>query len=364
MIISASFVRQAAWLILGNALLAIGILAVFCIPCFRENLVYSFTYSFLLCILLGWGNGYLTNKISTRISWVETPLKRLLVGVLACIGYSLVASIFVVIVMNVASSRLNLFALNWAAVIQAAVFPVYIAMGMTAFLTSRSFLLSWRQAAIDMEKLKREHLQAQYDALKNQVNPHFLFNSFNVLSDLVYVNPDVAVQFIQQLSRIFRYVLESSQRELVPLRTELEFLRAYVFLLTIRFGDSLRVSLPEIVPENCQMVPLSLQMLVENAVKHNVISADEPLTVKVTITDGYIQVANNVQRRNFVEHSTRMGLHNIQARYVQVSKKPVAITEANGQFEVNLPLVVMSDLFPASSQQFSPKLPIRPTFHR
>jgi sensor histidine kinase YesM len=350
--------RKLVALLLGNFVLANLIIFVFCPACYfswhlLSQILDDILYSYAICLALGVGNGYLIEQLDRRISWIDAPVKRLLAGALVLVGYSLPVTVVLLLIFNrYVFDRLTWETLTWANVLNAAAMPVYIAIGITTLLTARSFLRNWRQAAIDAEKLKREHLQAQYDALKNQVNPHFLFNSFNVLTDLVYVDQDLAVTFIQQLSQVFRYVLESSKKELVPLATELNFLKSYVFLLKIRFGENLRVELPETVPDQVQIVPLGLQLLVENAVKHNVVSGDEPLRITVSLDKNSIRVSNNLQRRNTVEHSTGMGLANIRDRYVHLSGKTVQITETPDSFTVSLPLITTA----AERRQTSPPL--------
>src|SRR5690606_5386269 len=231
----------------SNLILAIFIVAFFCPECFypienfsnrQPDIFYAIFYSFLLCLFLGIGNSNIINRIDERISWIETPVKRLVVGTIAVILYSFVVSLVTGYVYNLLVFQRPLFGADtWEHTLEAATLPVYIAVFLTIILTSRSFLLAWKKSTIDTERLKRENLQAQYEALKNQINPHFLFNSFNVLTDLVYLDQDLAARFINQLSQVSRYVLESSKKEMVPLESESENLEAYIFLLKMRFGE-------------------------------------------------------------------------------------------------------------------------------
>jgi LytS/YehU family sensor histidine kinase len=341
--IDVVFFRKAGRLILTNMLLTFAILAFICFNCFFDwnSFIRSASYSFFLCLVLGSGNGFLIRKLDKRISWIETPAKRLVIGALILIGYSSVASFLIVFIFHFFIFKtISYTNFNWPSFIAAVTVPVYIAIIITVTVTSWYFLMAWRQAAVNAEKLKRENLQAQYDALKSQVNPHFLFNSFNVLTDLVYVDQDLAAQFIGQLSKVFRYVLESSKKELVPLTTELQFLQSYVFLLNIRFGENLKVKWADFPEQGAYIVPLSLQMLVENAIKHNVVSSEEPLAIEVAFEDGSVKVSNNLQRRNMVESSTGLGLANIIARYEHLSGKQVIVEENSRQFIVKIPLIL------------------------
>lgn len=216
---------------------------------------------------------------------------------------------------------------------------VAIALFITFFFTSRSFLLNWRQSEIDAERLKKESISAQYESLKNQVNPHFLFNSFNVLSHLVYDDQDKAVKFIKQLSQVYRYVLDTREKELVSLDDELSFLDSYVFLQQIRFERKLdiQITLSGVVSF---VAPLALQMLIENAIKHNVVSADDPLHIRIYSEEGFICVENNLQKkRSSSEPSAGVGLENICKRYEFLTERKAVITKTEGLFIVKLPMI-------------------------
>lgn len=203
----------------------------------------------------------------------------------------------------------------------------------------RIFFRHWNAAQQLTADLQQATVRANYEALKNQVNPHFLFNSLSALTTLIYQDPDVAADFVTQLAKVYRYVLESQRQELVPLATELEVVRAYAFLLTTRHGASLELDLdlpPATGPE--ALPPLSLQMLIENAVKHNRLSPEQPLRVHVTRTADALVVSNNVQPRSTPEPSTGLGLANIRQRYALLGPRPVEVTATAASFTVTLPL--------------------------
>jgi sensor histidine kinase YesM len=221
---------------------------------------------------------------------------------------------------------------------------ISIIIGTFITLTSLSsqFLRSWRQSEINAEKLKAAHLTSQFETLKNQVNPHFLFNSLNVLTNLVYEDQDTAAKFIKQLSHVYRYVLESKDKNLVPLNDEMDFIKSFVFLQQMRFGDNLKVNFDLPVDINdYQIPPLALQMLIENAIKHNIVSKQDPLNVEVKVTDSdMIVVENNLQKKNIsAEESSGIGLKNVIERYQYISKRSVEILEDNHTFLVKLPLI-------------------------
>ena len=198
-----------------------------------------------------------------------------------------------------------------------------------------------QQLQLHAERLERAAVQAQLDALRNQVNPHFLFNSLSILASLVDTDARLAGQFVSRLAKAYRYILEQRDQVRVPLRTELDFLAAYTFLLTVRFEGKLFVALdvPEAARDGYAIAPLTLQLLLENAVKHNRLSAAEPLRVTVALVGDCLRVANPVQRRLAPEASTGVGLQNIIGRYRLLTDRPVRVAEADGYFVVDLPLL-------------------------
>ena len=191
------------------------------------------------------------------------------------------------------------------------------------------------------ERLEKENVQAQFAALKSQVNPHFLFNSLSILSSLVHADAELSEKFIDQLSRAYRYILEQKDNERVLLKTELEFIQAYRFLLNIRFENKFDVvvNVPEADQSRYSIAPLTLQLLVENAVKHNRMSAKEPLRVQIDLEGDSLVVRNNRQLRPQSEVSTGVGLQNIINRYALLTDRPVWISENDGSFLVKIPLL-------------------------
>ena len=193
---------------------------------------------------------------------------------------------------------------------------------------------------IQYEKTKRRQVEAELKLLQSQVNPHFLFNSLNVLTTLVHKDADVAEQFINQLSKVYRYILESRAQEIIGLDEEMRNLEAYVFLMKIRFGGNFQFD--NQLTNNVlgkKVAPLTLQMLVENALKHNEVSKLYPLSISVFLDGDFIVVKNNLQLKTNRNDSTGIGLSNIKARYSFLSQQPVSISETDGFFTVKIPLI-------------------------
>lgn len=208
-----------------------------------------------------------------------------------------------------------------------------------------SFLMfQWRYSLAELERFKKENAESKFEALQNQVNPHFLFNSLNTLSSLMYHDVDAAAKYIRQLSQVYRYVLENSNNELVTLKQELDFIDAYEFLLGLRFTDRIHFK-RTIAPEQEQMLiaPMTLQILVENAVKHNIISSKKPLHISLDACDGWISVTNNLQLKQAEGYSSGQGLNNIESRYRFLSEKNMRIEKSEQLFKVEIPLIHPSE---------------------
>lgn len=174
------------------------------------------------------------------------------------------------------------------------------------------------EANTQLLKVQKENLQSQFDVLKQQVNPHFLFNSLNVLTSLIRIEPELAEKFTEHLSKVYRYVLENKDNELVKLSTELDFLDAYLFLLNIRFMDKIRVNINiSDQRKEAMVIPLAMQLLIENAIKHNSMSKKSPLVIDIFVDEQcYLNIINNLQEREAHMTSTGVGLKNIQNRYL------------------------------------------------
>jgi len=225
---------------------------------------------------------------------------------------------------------------------------IFLALALIASLLgvgimTRSFYLRRRIKRFQgkTDELKKLQLINEASILKTQVNPHFLFNSLSILTSLVHRDPNLAEQFIDQLSKSYRYILEQKDHELVPLRTEVNFIKSYVFLLNIRFENKFEVHFRfnELQLDDNLIAPMTLQLLIENAVKHNRMSERFPLNIYLELSDNYLVVKNNIQKRNIPGGSTGIGLKNIQSRYALLTDQKVVFTEDNNEFTVYVPLV-------------------------
>lgn len=206
------------------------------------------------------------------------------------------------------------------------------------------YFKEYKTTALEAEQLKSISAQAELQLIKSQINPHFLFNNLNVLAALIMKDNKEANRFIEEFSKVYRYILSNHDKELVELKQELDFLKPYIFLLEKRFNDGLQIKINiEEQQQNKMIIPASLQMLIENAIKHNVVSRNKPLLIDVhTNGNNTIIVSNNLQQKQTVENSTGIGLQNIIRRYELVSNRKVDIDTTENNFTVTLPLINMN----------------------
>ena len=220
-------------------------------------------------------------------------------------------------------------------------YALAITLIVSVFFYALYFYKAHQEKKVKEQKLIAGTASAKFDALKNQLDPHFLFNSLNVLTSLIEEDPVQAQRFTTSLSKVYRYVLEQKNKNLVPVDEELQFARTYIKLLKMRFEDSIIFDIPEKSTDpEAKIVPLSLQLLLENAVKHNVVMVDRPLKISVYEEKGNLVVRNNVQEKQVVKKSSGVGLHNIQQRYAILTDRQVAIQKDSSNFTVRLPVLV------------------------
>lgn len=291
-------------------------------------------FTALMWVALWLGNAYVSCVLDYYFPWEKQTVTRLIAGLIGMVVYTL----------GVVYGLIFLFGTAFGLFLGDGIEDTYyitivITLIITLFMTGRMFFANWRQVTIDAERLKKESAEARYDNLKNQVNPHFLFNSLNALTNLVYQDQDKAVKFIKQLSEVYRYVLASRDKEVVQLEEEMHFMDSYVFLQQIRFGDKLKISI-ELSDVKSMVAPMALQMLVENAIKHNEISEDHPLTIRIYSRNKKIVIENSLRRRPVLaEDSQGLGLENIKKRYEFLSEHKVEVIEAEGNFLVAIPQI-------------------------
>ncbi len=306
---------------------------------FTPALFFSNTiYSVLIGGTMGIGINLISNWLDRKHSWLGNPLKRLIMQVSLTLGFSLLVIFIAVVIIFIANKEKDFSAV----VVDSALFMIRIAiifLFLSLLITyAITFFVNWKKSVVMQEQMKREQLALQYETLKSQVNPHFLFNSLNAVTSLISTEPEKAILFVKKLSEVFRYVLEQKDKEIITLESELEFLESYIFLQKIRFGENLKVNI-HVSDHQLLIVPLSLQMLVENAIKHNVISKEFPLTINISSKGkDYLAVSNNLKKKPAF-NSNNMGLENIRSKYYFFTQNPVVVNESESEFTVEIPLI-------------------------
>jgi LytS/YehU family sensor histidine kinase len=281
--------------------------------------------------------GWITLLLERRIPWLKFPIKRMIYQVLALtlfFGLIILLGLFLWVKLAEGFSYKMMLKEGLPSLKVAFIFMfLSLLVGNTVL-----FFKNWKKATIQQEELKRAHLALQYQSLKDQVRPHFLFNSLSSLATLINTDPEKATQFVHKLSDVYRYVLEQRENELVPLKDDLKFMEDYIFLQKIRFGENLQVRTDLDLDGNRMVIPLSLQMLVENAIKHNEISSENPLVVTITSTgNGQVIVKNNLQRKEVSEPSLGTGLENLRKQIGYFSDDPLLVEEGSDAFIVRIP---------------------------
>lgn len=303
---------------------------------FFTEIGYFFFYSIVLTII----NGSYFHYLNHKVVWKKYKKYRIIIGALGGIVLTMLGILWIRIVI-----RLGFEGASWEAFINGERAIYYIIALLITIVVSVFFHAVYFYRTIQDKRVKEQKIiagtaSAKFDALKNQLDPHFLFNSLNVLTSLIEEDADQAQKFTTSLSKVYRYVLEQKNKELVSIEEELQFAKTYVRLLKMRFEDSIILDIPETSSNpDAKIVPLSLQLLLENAVKHNVVTATKPLKIKVFEENGYLVVTNNLQEKQVIKKSSGVGLRNIQQRYNLLTDKTVRIDKTPGSFSVFLPML-------------------------
>ncbi|AWI26048.1 histidine kinase [Flavobacterium pallidum] len=278
--------------------------------------------------------------LNNEVVWVKYGKYRILIGAAGSILLSLIGIFFVRFFINVTLEGQDAHDFMQKEQLKFYIVPLIVTIIITLVFHLIYFYKALNEKKIVQQKIIAGTASAQFESLKNQIDPHFLFNSLNVLSSLIEENPENAQKFTTSLSKIYRYVLEQKDKELVSLEEELAFAKTYMNLLKMRFENSLFYELPQndCNPE-AKVVPLSLQLLLENTVKHNVVSETRPLHIRIFIKDDYLYIQNNLQKKEVLQDRRGVGLQNIVSRYAIITKKAVYVEQGEHSFTVKIPIL-------------------------
>jgi LytS/YehU family sensor histidine kinase len=280
------------------------------------------------------------NWLDKRLPWT-TGIGRRFVVQLSLAGTSTLVPALAILLLFIAGnltgarSFLRFQDLAVVTAVSATLVALTVLLNLGLFLMRR-----WRESSLEAERYRKENVEFRFEMLRNQVNPHFLFNSLNTLASLVYTDADTASNFLRELARVYRYVLETGEKELTPLKQELTFLDAFIYMIKIRYAEGLDIQIH--VSDDAlkgQLPPLTLQLLVENAIKHNIVSASKPLKITIKADADTVTVSNNLQPKLVPEAGTHTGLSNIRNRYAYLTDKQVVINQTADSFNIQIPLL-------------------------
>ena len=305
-----------------------------------NDLLIDFGFYQLYSFVLGYSNMYFFDYMEHRNWKRNDTVKRISTGI---IGATIITLLGLFILR--ASTAMVYDGVSFADFLSQErlrnyKFGLWITLTIVIIFHLIYFYNKYQQNRVQEQKVIAGTASAKFDALKNQLDPHFLFNSLNVLTSLIEENPKNAQKFTTSLSKVYRYVLEQKSKELVTVDEELKFAKTYMSLLKMRFEDSIIFTMPEkaLNPES-KVVPLSLQLLLENAVKHNMVTSSKPLHIKIYEDQGHLIVENNLQPKQIVKKSTGVGLNNITQRYGLLTNKKVDIYKEATRFAVAIPIL-------------------------
>lgn len=298
----------------------------------------SFLYTILTAFIIWQGNRYLLFTLRSYFNWYNKPVKKIIALLLAVTFYTIPASGL----LNIGWFHLfNKGVVNWDAVTTATLIIMICVIFITHVYETVFLVKDTESEMVRNEQLERAKAEAELEALKNQIDPHFIFNSLNTLSHLITDNPAKAKQFNDNLADVYRYILLNKARGLVLLREEMEFAENYFSLLKIRFENAVQLitEVREEFYDQYLIPPISLQVLMENAIKHNEFTDAQPMIIHIRLNGASLTVKNKMYKKNTGKNSSKIGLTNLSERYRLITNKEILVTEEEKYFTVELPVL-------------------------
>jgi len=301
---------------------------------FRE-IGYYCLYGVTLTIL----NGVFFDYLNHEITWNKYKKFRIIIGVLGSIILTIIGIFFLRFFIKVFLENNSLADFIQGENIKNYLISTLITMVVSLFFHTLYFYKKSQENKVKEQKIIAGTASAKFESLKNQIDPHFLFNSLNVLSSLIEENPDNAQRFTSSLSKVYRYVLEQKDKELVSVEEELSFAKTYMNLLKMRFENSVFYEVAETSNLEAKVVPLSLQLLLENTVKHNIASESKPLHIRIYEKGDYLVIENDYQKKEVLQDRKGVGLQNIIDRYSIITNRKVRVDQTEEHFRVEIPML-------------------------
>ena len=293
--------------------------------------VWLFALILILTILVWEGNRLFQNSTFASNSLPQKLVLRFFLSIVLVTTISIVSSYIVGQTLNTATSLPGFK--------QTLGFTFRINLFLHCINAIYQYNKALSDSRLETERLKKQSTEAQLEALRNQVNPHFLFNSLNVLTSVIESDKSLGVKYVNELSKVYRYLLRSEKEHLVSLDDEISFLESYIFLLKIRFQKNLEINMNLQEAPAQRIPPSTLQLLIENAIKHNEVSKKNPLTISIKQENGHIVVHNNMNLRSERIESSGVGLENIKNRYLLLTSMPPLVEKSEEHFLVRLPVI-------------------------
>lgn len=298
----------------------------------------SILYTIGIAFIIWEGNRYLLFTLRSYFDWFNKPIRKIVVLVLAVSAYTIpVSALLLVIWYKIFNGGI----VNWDVIATITLIIMICVLFITHIYETVFLVLEAESEKLKKEQLERARAEAELEALKNQIDPHFIFNSLNALSHLIEKDPVKARRFNDNMADVYRYILQNKARELVLLHEEMEFLNDYFSLLKIRFEEAmqLQINIDRAVYDHYLIPPISLQILVENAIKHNEFSDAVPLVITIDMQNDELIIHNQVRKKILRKASSRIGLQNLGERYKLTTSKEISVKESSHDFTVSLPVL-------------------------
>lgn len=287
-------------------------------------------------------NRLLTKQLDKQLPWLKYGNRRFYWQLLAGILISLLVINLSYLIVKLAFTQ---DPPDQVQMIRMNVLGLLILLPVISINFGVQFLSNWKTAQLKAEEFQKETIKAELTTLKNHLDPHFLFNNLNILSSLITLDPDLSQTYLEKFAEVYRSILQSSKEELITLNNELKFIASYLYLLDIRFEDTIQTFIDiESADHKKYIPPLTLQMLIENAIKHNVITEIRPLKIHISSQNGFVTIKNNLQEKKIESrNSSNTGIKNIQKRYAYFTDKEVQVFKNPDSFIIKIPLIELDE---------------------
>lgn len=303
----------------------------------------SIGWMIIISVLMWVGNRFLTTRLDSVLPWNKFGNYRFFIHLILGLLYLLIlvnaTYLFLKLTLTTDPPTIGQMIVTnvHGAFIFIPVFSIYFSL---------QFLRHWRKSELEVERYQKENIRSQLESLKNHLDPHFLFNNLNILSALIDKSPAKSKEFMEKFADVYRFLLKTKSDDLIALSDEIEFIESYIFLIRTRFDENIKFNMKlRGKSQNRMLPPLALQMLVENAIKHNIIQEHKPLSIDIVQPeDDYLIVRNSLNEKKEVDNRNGSGLENIKNRYAHFTDRPVKVIKTKTEFEVHIPLLEIENV--------------------